>query len=175
MYAQGISQRNIFATIDDIYDFKLSAEQIPKITDRSIPSFSSTASSCPLSAITKQKSAPFITFWGFRSTGARKFWSFGFKREQTRLDADFRRTQGARRSGSWLHFYGQGVMFGRGSTSNFPRSGCATLHFPPDSQLSKVCPDARLQGLHRSLEKNLRCTKPQSLPRRIRAFLTSLE
>ena len=33
MYAQGMSQRNISATIDDIYDFKLSAEQIPKITD----------------------------------------------------------------------------------------------------------------------------------------------
>jgi len=47
-----------------------------------------------------------------------------------------------------------------GSTSNFPRSGCATLHCPPDSQLAKVCPDARLQALRLSLEKNLWCTEP---------------
>ena len=33
MYARGMSQRDISATIDDIYDFKLSAEQISKITD----------------------------------------------------------------------------------------------------------------------------------------------
>ena len=33
MYARGMNQRNISATIDDIYGFKLSAEQISKITD----------------------------------------------------------------------------------------------------------------------------------------------
>ena len=33
MYARGMSQRDISATIDDIYGFKLSAEQISKITD----------------------------------------------------------------------------------------------------------------------------------------------
>ena len=33
MYARGMSQRDISATIEDIYGFKLSAEQISKITD----------------------------------------------------------------------------------------------------------------------------------------------
>ena len=33
MYARGMSQRDISVTIDDIYGFKLSAEQISKITD----------------------------------------------------------------------------------------------------------------------------------------------
>lgn len=33
MYSRGMSQRDISATIDDIYGFKLSAEQISKITD----------------------------------------------------------------------------------------------------------------------------------------------
>ena len=33
MYARGMSQRDISATINDIYGFKLSAEQISKITD----------------------------------------------------------------------------------------------------------------------------------------------
>ena len=33
MYARGMSQRDISVTIDDIYVFKLSAEQISKITD----------------------------------------------------------------------------------------------------------------------------------------------
>ena len=33
MYARGMSQRDISATIDDIYGFKLSAEQISKITE----------------------------------------------------------------------------------------------------------------------------------------------
>ena len=33
MYARGMSRRDISATIDDIYGFKLSAEQISKITD----------------------------------------------------------------------------------------------------------------------------------------------
>jgi len=33
MYARGMSQRDISAIIDDIYGFKLSAEQIFKITD----------------------------------------------------------------------------------------------------------------------------------------------
>jgi len=36
-----------------------------------------------------------------------------------------------------------------------------------DSQLAQICPDARLQGLHCSLEKNLRCTEHQRLPRGI--------
>ena len=33
MYSRGMSTRDISATIDDIYGFKLSAEQISKITD----------------------------------------------------------------------------------------------------------------------------------------------
>ena len=33
MYSRGMSTRDISATIDDIYDFKFSAEQISKITD----------------------------------------------------------------------------------------------------------------------------------------------
>ena len=33
MYSCGMSTCDISATIDDIYGFKLSAEQIPKITD----------------------------------------------------------------------------------------------------------------------------------------------
>ena len=33
MYARGMSQRYISATIDGIYGFKLSAEQISEITD----------------------------------------------------------------------------------------------------------------------------------------------
>ena len=33
MYARGMSQRDISATIEDIYGFKPSAEQISKITD----------------------------------------------------------------------------------------------------------------------------------------------
>ena len=33
MYVRGMSQRDISSTIDDIYGFKLSAEQISKITD----------------------------------------------------------------------------------------------------------------------------------------------
>ena len=37
MYAQGMSQRDISATLDDIYDFKLSAEQISKITKNVTP------------------------------------------------------------------------------------------------------------------------------------------
>ena len=76
MYACVISQRDISATIDDIYDFKLSAEQISKITDmcsknkkigkierlhRSTHYFLSTVSSCPLNAIMKQRNTPFTT------------------------------------------------------------------------------------------------------------------
>ena len=79
MYARDMSQRDISATIDDIYGFKLSAEQsqksqimysksnkVGKIARlcRSIRFFSLTACSYPLSAIMKRKNAPFTTFFG---------------------------------------------------------------------------------------------------------------
>ena len=114
MYSRGMSQSNISATIDDIYGFKLSAEQkFPKSQTTysknnkvgktvrlhsSIRSSSSTACSRLLSAITRQKNAPFTTFWAFVSTDIRNFGALDTRqREQTRLDADFRRTQDSRR------------------------------------------------------------------------------
>ena len=59
-----------------------------------------------------------------------------------------------------LHLYGWRVGTGGRSAGDFPRSGRATLHCPSDSQLTKVRADARLQGLHRPFEKNLRRTEP---------------
>ena len=136
MYARGMSQRDISATIDDIYGFKLSAEQIFKITDY---------------VLEEQE------FWALDTR----------KREQTHLGADIRRTQGTRRSASRIHFYGRRVRAREERKGNFPGGRCLTLHCSLDSQFSKVCPDARLQGFHRPFEKNLRRTESQSLPRRI--------
>ena len=95
MYARGMSQRDISATIDDIYGFKLSAEQISKITDYVLdeqenwqnrtlaPFYPFLFVDClfvPIkSVITRRKNAPCTTFWAFGLTGARKFWYFRFK------------------------------------------------------------------------------------------------
>ena len=78
MYARGMSQRDISATIDAFTALNsvpskfpkslitcLTSKKVGKIGHlrRSIPSFSSTASLCPLSAITRRKSVPFTIFW----------------------------------------------------------------------------------------------------------------
>ena len=89
MYARGMSQRDISATIDDIYGFKLSAEQISKITDY---------------VLEEQES------WQNRTLAP--FYPFIFVDclfvKQIRFDADIRRTQDTRRSGSRLHINGRG-------------------------------------------------------------------
>jgi len=132
MYARGMSQRDISAKIDDIYGFKLSAEQISKIIDYVLEEQESWQN---------QTLALFTIFEAFVSTGARKFWDFGFKTARQIFD----------------ELKSRGVQ----------EVGFISMDGISDSQLAQICPDARLQGLHRSLEKNLRCTKPQSLPRQI--------
>jgi len=134
-----MSQRDISATIDDIYGFKFSSEQISKITDY---------------VLEEQQSwqnwtlALFTIFGAFGSTGVRKFWGFGFKTARH--------------------------IFDKLKSRGVQEVGFISMDEVSDSQLAKVCPYARLQGLCHSLEKNLRCTKPQSLPRGIRAVLPSL-
>ena len=70
MYARGMSQRDISAKIDDIYGFKLSAEQISKIIDYVLEEQESWQN---------QTLALFTIFEAFESTDARKFWGFGYK------------------------------------------------------------------------------------------------
>jgi len=147
-----MSQRDISATIDYIYGFKLSAEQISKITDY---------------VLDEQEN------WQNRTLAA--FYPFLFvdclfvpiKRDYETEECAFYNILGIRVDG-----LKEILGLEEGAKAIFPE--VVVLHYPPDSQFAKVRPDARLQGLHRSLEKNLRCTKLQSLPRRIRAFLPGL-
>ena len=87
MYARGMSQRDISATIDDIYGFKLSAEQISKITDYVLEEQQNWQNR------TLAPFYPFLFQARLRDERMRRLQHFGAldprEREQTRVDTDF--------------------------------------------------------------------------------------
>ena len=97
LYGSGMSQRDIASTVEDIYGFKVSHEQISHITDcileevhdrqrrplkPSIPSYSSIACTSHCARSAASNSLPCTSSWHMIRKAARTCWGFGSTRSR---------------------------------------------------------------------------------------------